>query len=133
MTGVFAGLIVALAAGAPPDYNAARGRVARGLHLVSLALGVTPSPFAAQTDLLHVLFGSVVGPDDAALLLLVGVSTVTLILLAVSRALVLGYARSSVLVATSALGEFTPFLSSPWWYSIVAGFSCARYADGRRA
>ncbi|MGZ9117123.1 MAG: metal ABC transporter permease, partial [Methylocystis sp.] len=109
--GLFAGLVVALAAGAASRFTTLREDASlAAFYLVSLALGVTlVSLRGSNVDLLHVLFGSVVGLDDAALLLLVGVSTLTLILLAVFyRALVLDTLDPLFLRQTSAFGEFTP-------------------------
>jgi zinc/manganese transport system permease protein len=52
-------------------------------YLLSLALGVTiVSLRGSNVDLLHVLFGTVLALDDAALLLLGGIATVTLVTLA---------------------------------------------------
>ncbi len=83
--GLLAGLAVMLAAGL-----AARGGAMRedaslaGFYLVSLALGVALVSWGpAQLDLLELLFGSVLAVDDAALLLMAGTATVTLISLAV--------------------------------------------------
>jgi zinc/manganese transport system permease protein len=48
-------------------------------YLISLALGVVlVSAKGSNVDLLHVLFGTVLALDDAALLLLAGIATVTL-------------------------------------------------------
>lgn len=83
--GLLAGLAVMLAAGL-----AARGGAMRedaslaGFYLVSLALGVALVSWGpAQLDLLELLFGSVLAVNDAALLLMAGTATVTLISLAV--------------------------------------------------
>src|SRR3954449_1852554 len=52
-------------------------------YLLSLALGVTiVSLRGSNVDLLHVLFGTVLAPNDAALLLLGGIATLTLAMLA---------------------------------------------------
>ncbi|WP_114374297.1 metal ABC transporter permease [Elioraea thermophila] len=82
--GLLAGLVVMLAAGL-----AARGGALRedaslaGFYLVSLALGVAIVSWGpAQLDLLELLFGSVLAVDDAALLLMAGTATVTLVSLA---------------------------------------------------
>ncbi len=124
--GLFAGLVVALAAGAASRFTTLREDASlAAFYLVSLALGVTlVSLRGSNVDLLHVLFGSVVGLDDAALLLLVGVSTVTLVLLAVFyRALVLDTLDPLFLRQTSAFGEFTPFLFLALVVlNLVAGF-----------
>ena len=58
---------------------------------MSLALGVLiVSVRGSNIDLLHVLFGSVLALDDAALMLVAGITTVTLtVLAAIYRPLVL--------------------------------------------
>jgi len=83
--GFAAGLAVALAAGL-----VARSTVLRedaslaGFYLMSLALGVLiVSVRGSNIDLLHVLFGTVLGLDDAAILLLAAIATVSLVVLAV--------------------------------------------------
>jgi zinc/manganese transport system permease protein len=82
--GFAAGLAVALAAGL-----VARSTVIRedaslaGFYLVSLALGVMlVSVRGSSIDLLHVLFGTVLALDDAALLLIATIATVSLVVLA---------------------------------------------------
>jgi zinc/manganese transport system permease protein len=52
-------------------------------YLISLALGVTiVSLKGSNIDLLHVLFGSILALDDTALFLLAGITTCTLLVLA---------------------------------------------------
>lgn len=82
--GFAAGLIVAVAAAA-----AARATILRedatlaAFYLISLALGVTiVSLRGSSVDLLRVLFGSVLALDDATLMLLAGISSLTLLALA---------------------------------------------------
>ncbi|MDO5625750.1 MAG: metal ABC transporter permease [Pseudomonadota bacterium] len=90
--GVVAGLVVAVASGL-----VARSTVLRedaslaAFYLLSLALGVLiVSTRGSSVDLMHVLFGSVLALDDAALGLLVGIAVATLAALALLyRALVL--------------------------------------------
>ncbi len=111
--GLVAGLLVALATGAASRLTTLReDATLAAFYLVSLALGVTlVSLKGSSVDLLHVLFGSVFGLDDAALYMLAGVSTVTLFTLAVFyRALVMDTLDPLFLRQTSALGEFIPFL-----------------------
>ncbi|PPD46271.1 MAG: zinc ABC transporter permease [Methylocystis sp.] len=111
--GLVAGLLVALATGAASRLTTLREDASlAAFYLVSLALGVTlVSLKGSSVDLLHVLFGSVFGLDDAALYMLAGVSTVTLAALAVFyRALVMDTLDPLFLRQTSALGEFIPFL-----------------------
>lgn len=83
--GFAAGLAVALAAGL-----VARSTVLRedaslaAFYLVSLALGVLiVSVRGSNIDLLHVLFGTVLALDDAALILVAGIATISLVMLAV--------------------------------------------------
>jgi zinc/manganese transport system permease protein len=90
--GFAAGLAVALAAGL-----VARSTVLRedaslaAFYLVSLALGVLIiSIKGSNIDLLHVLFGTVLALDDAAIILLASIATVSLAVLAmIYRPLVL--------------------------------------------
>jgi zinc/manganese transport system permease protein len=83
--GFAAGLAVAIAAGL-----VARSTVLRedaslaGFYLVSLALGVLiVSVRGSNIDLLHVLFGTVLALDNAALLLIAAIATASLAVLAV--------------------------------------------------
>ncbi|GLK77730.1 zinc ABC transporter permease [Methylopila jiangsuensis] len=82
--GLVAGVSVALLTGLVARATALREDAAlAAFYLLSLALGVTlVSLKGSNVDLLHVLFGSVLALDDDALLLLCGVSTVTLFALA---------------------------------------------------
>jgi len=82
--GFVAGFAVALASGL-----VARATILRedaslaAFYLVSLALGVLiVSVRGSNIDLLHVLFGSVLALDDAAVMLVAGITTVTLMVLA---------------------------------------------------
>jgi zinc/manganese transport system permease protein len=83
--GFIAGLAVALAAGL-----VARSTILRedaslaAFYLVSLALGVLiVSVKGSNIDLLHVLFGTVLALDDAALILVAAIATVSLAILAI--------------------------------------------------
>jgi zinc/manganese transport system permease protein len=83
--GFAAGLAVALLAGL-----VARSTVLRedaslaAFYLVSLALGVMiVSVRGSNIDLLHVLFGTVLALDDAALILIASIATVSLVTLAI--------------------------------------------------
>jgi len=78
--GLIAGLIVAVGSGV-----VARATILRedaslaAFYLISLALGVTVvSLRGSNIDLLHVLFGSVLALDDATLILLASIASVTL-------------------------------------------------------
>ena len=83
--GFIAGLAVALAAGL-----VARSTILRedaslaAFYLVSLALGVLiVSVKGSNIDLLHVLFGTVLALDDAALILVAAIASVSLAILAI--------------------------------------------------
>lgn len=82
--GLAAGLIVALAAGAVARVTALREDASlAAFYLISLALGVVlVSLRGSNVDLMHVLFGTVLALDDAAVLLLAGIATVSLLALA---------------------------------------------------
>jgi zinc/manganese transport system permease protein len=83
--GFIAGLAVALAAGLVARATLLREDASlAGFYLVSLALGVLIiSVRGSNIDLLHVLFGTVLALDDAAIILLAAISTVSLAVLAV--------------------------------------------------
>ncbi len=83
--GFAAGLAVALAAGLVARSTMLREDASlAGFYLVSLALGVLiVSVKGSNIDLLHVLFGTVLALDDAALILVAAIATVSLIVLAV--------------------------------------------------
>jgi len=108
--GFAAGLAVALAAGL-----VARSTVLRedaslaGFYLISLALGVLlVSVKGSNVDLLHVLFGTVLALDDAALILIAIIATVSLVTLAVIyRPLVLECFDSQFLRSVSPLSSST--------------------------
>src|SRR5690606_37769090 len=90
--GVVTGLVVALLAGAVARLTPQREDASfAALYLVSLGLGVLlVSLRVSNMDLIHVLFGSVLGLDNASLLLVASVSTFTLASLAlIFRPLVL--------------------------------------------
>jgi zinc/manganese transport system permease protein len=82
--GLIAGLAVALLSGAVSRYTPLKEDASfAGFYLGSLALGVTlVSLRGSSVDLLHVLFGSLLAVDNAALLLVGGIAAFTLILLA---------------------------------------------------
>jgi zinc/manganese transport system permease protein len=83
--GIVAGMVVALAAGAVTRLTALREDAAlAAFYLVSLAAGVLiVSMRGSNVDLMHVLFGAVLALDDAALVLLCSIATITLLALAV--------------------------------------------------
>src|SRR5215813_12836579 len=82
--GVCAGLAVALLSGLVTRLTPLREDANfAAFYLVSLALGVLlVSTRGSNVDLLHVLFGTILSIDDAALLLIAGIATLTLISLA---------------------------------------------------
>ncbi|WP_439550548.1 metal ABC transporter permease [Falsiroseomonas sp.] len=82
--GLVAGLAVAVGAGALSRATGGREDAAlTALYLIALALGVTLVSLRGDTgDLTHLLFGQVLGVDDPALLLMAGVATLTLPVLA---------------------------------------------------
>lgn len=82
--GVLAGLGVALASGFVARSTLVKEDMAlAAFYLVSLALGVTIiSASRANIDVLALLFGSILALDDATLLLITGISSLTLVALA---------------------------------------------------
>jgi zinc/manganese transport system permease protein len=108
--GFAAGLAVALTAGL-----VARSTILRedaslaAFYLVSLALGVLIiSIKGSNIDLLHVLFGTVLALDDAAIILLASIATVSLAVLAmIYRPLVLECFDPQFLRSASALSSPT--------------------------
>ena len=90
--GVLAGMLVAGIAAAVSRFTAIKEDASlAAIYLVALALGVTLiSSHGTQLDLLHILFGSALGVDQDGLLLVAGVSTVSVLAMAwMYRALVL--------------------------------------------
>jgi zinc/manganese transport system permease protein len=104
------GLAVALAAGLVARTTVLReDATLAAFYLVSLALGVLIiSIRGSAIDLLHVLFGSVLALDDAAVILLASIATVSLAALAVIyRPLVLECFDPQFLRSVSALSSPT--------------------------
>ncbi|MFZ4626025.1 MAG: metal ABC transporter permease [Rhodoferax sp.] len=83
--GVIAGMLVAGIAGLVSKFTTLREDASlAAIYLVALALGVTLiAGHGTQLDLLHILFGSALGVDNAGLLLVAGVASVSLLALAV--------------------------------------------------
>lgn len=83
--GFVAGVLVAVLAGLATRYTEVKEDASfAAFYLLSLSLGVLlVSKSGSNVDLMHLLFGSVLAVDDAALLLVAGVATFTLLLLAV--------------------------------------------------
>lgn len=82
--GLIAGFSVALASGLVSRFTMVKEDMAlAAFYLISLALGVTLiSASRSKIDVLALLFGSILALDDATLLLIVSVSSLTLIALA---------------------------------------------------
>jgi zinc/manganese transport system permease protein len=82
--GFAAGLAVALLAGLISRVTTLREDANfAAFYLISLALGVLiVSTRGSNVDLVHVLFGTILAVDEAALLMVAGISTVTLLVLA---------------------------------------------------
>lgn len=83
--GLIAGLAVALLSGAVSRYTPLKEDASfAGFYLGSLALGVTlVSLRGSSVDLLHVLFGSLLAVDNAALIVVGSIATFTLLILAI--------------------------------------------------
>jgi zinc/manganese transport system permease protein len=100
--GLIAGFVIAVGAGLIARSTEIKEDASlAAFFLISLALGVTiVSVKGSNVDLLHFLFGSVLAVDDPILLLIVGITTVSLVALAlIWRPLVLecvdpGFLRS---------------------------------------
>lgn len=82
--GLIVGLVVTLLAGAVSRATTLREDASlAGFYLISLALGVLLiSTRGSNVDLLHVLFGSILAVDDAALMLVAAIASLTLLVLA---------------------------------------------------
>jgi zinc/manganese transport system permease protein len=103
--GIIAGLVVALAAGLVARSSILKEDTSlAAFYLLSIATGVMIVSLRGRNlDLLHVLFGSVLALDDNSLLLIAGISTLTLLALAVLyRPLVLECFDSAFLRSVSA-------------------------------
>jgi len=110
--GLIAGIVVALASGLVARVTALREDASlAAFYLISLALGVLiVSTRGSNVDLMHVLFGSVLALDDAALILLCSFASISLIILAIFfRPLVLECADPQFLRSVSGLSALTHF------------------------
>ena len=83
--GFVAGLVVAVLSGLVARLTPQREDASfAAFYLISLALGVLiVSTHGSNVDLMHVLFGTILAVDDASLLLVVSIATLTLLTLAV--------------------------------------------------
>tara|TARA_R110000824_G_scaffold390760_7_gene587714 strand:- start:17063 stop:17944 length:882 start_codon:yes stop_codon:yes gene_type:complete len=107
--GLAVGLAVALLAGLISRITSLREDASlAGFYLISLAAGVLiVSLKGSNVDLLHVLFGSILSVDDAALLLVAGIASFTLVTLAlVYRPLVMECFDPGFLRAVAGHGSF---------------------------
>lgn len=108
--GLVAGALVAVLAGAVARLTTQKEDASlAAFYLISLALGVTlVSLKGSSVDLLHVLFGSVLALDDAALILLAAICSVSLLTLALLfRPLVLECVDPTFLRSVSGAGTPT--------------------------
>ena len=83
--GFIAGLVVAIVSGLVARVTPQREDASfAAFYLISLALGVLiVSTHGSNVDLMHVLFGTILAVDDASLLLVVSIATLTLFALAI--------------------------------------------------
>lgn len=110
--GLIAGMIVALASGFVARFTALREDASlAAFYLISLALGVLiVSTRGSNVDLMHVLFGTVLALDNAALILLCSFASLSLFVLALFfRPLVLECADPQFLRSVSGLSAITHF------------------------
>jgi zinc/manganese transport system permease protein len=82
--GLVAGLAVAILAGAVSRATTLKEDASlAGFYLISLAIGVLiVSKKGSNVDLLHVLFGTILAVDNASLILVASITSVTLVVLA---------------------------------------------------
>jgi zinc/manganese transport system permease protein len=108
--GLIAGMAVALLSGFVTRVTALREDASlAAFYLISLALGVLiVSTRGSNVDLMHVLFGTVLALDDAALFLLCSIASLSvLVLAALFRPLVLECADPQFLRSVSGLSAVT--------------------------
>lgn len=110
--GLIAGMAVALLSGLVTRVTALREDASlAAFYLISLALGVLiVSTRGSNVDLMHVLFGTVLALNDAALVLLCSIASLSVLILAVLfRPLVLECADPQFLRSVSRLSAVTHF------------------------
>ncbi|MEM7178067.1 MAG: metal ABC transporter permease [Pseudomonadota bacterium] len=108
--GLVAGMVVALLAGLVTRVTTLREDASlAAFYLISLAVGVLiVSTRGSNVDLMHVLFGTVLALDDAALFLLCMIASISLVTLAMMfRPLVLECVDSQYLRSVSRLSAVT--------------------------
>ena len=124
--GLIAGMVVALTSGFVTRVTAITEDASlAAFYLISLAVGVLiVSTRGSNVDLLHVLFGSVLALDDAALVLLCSFATLsTLALALLLRPLVLECVDPQFLQSVSRLSAITHFIFLALVViNLVAGF-----------
>lgn len=111
--GLVAGMIVAIGSGLVSRLTALREDASlAAFYLISLALGVLiVSTRGSNVDLMHVLFGTVLALDDAALTLLCSIASLSVVTVAVLfRPLVLECADPQFLRSVSKLSAVTHFV-----------------------
>lgn len=105
--GLVAGFSVALLAGLVARFTTLKEDAAlAAFYILSLAAGVTlVSARGNNVDVLRVLFGSILGLDDATLLLIAATATLSLVVLAILfRPLVMEFVDPGFLASVSRLG-----------------------------
>ncbi|MEM6729013.1 MAG: metal ABC transporter permease, partial [Pseudomonadota bacterium] len=124
--GLVAGMLVALGSGLVSRLTALKEDASlAAFYLISLALGVLiVSTRGSNVDLMHVLFGTVLALDNAALMLLCSIASISVLTLAVLfRPLVLECADPQFLRSVSRLSAVTHFIFlSLVVMNLVAGF-----------
>lgn len=111
--GMIAGMLVALLSGFVTRVTALREDASlAAFYLISLAVGVLiVSTRGSNVDLIHVLFGTVLALDDAALMLLCSITSLSLVALALLfRPLALECADPQFLRSVSGLSAVTHFI-----------------------
>ena len=117
--GILTGLAVALLSGLVARLTPLREDASfAAFYLISLGLGVLlVSLRGSNMDLLHVLFGTVLGLDDDALLLVTGTASVTLLAVAATyRLLVAECLDPGFLRASGARAAGCTWASWCWWW-----------------
>ena len=124
--GFIAGLVVAILSGLVARVTPQREDASfAAFYLISLALGVLiVSTHGSNVDLMHVLFGTILAVDDASLLLVVSIATLTLFTLAViGRGLIVECFDPGFLRAVGAPGAVVHFVFLTLVVmNLVAGF-----------
>ena len=124
--GFIAGLVVAILSGFVARVTPQREDASfAAFYLISLALGVLiVSTHGNNVDLMHVLFGTILAVDDASLLLVVSIATLTLFTLAViGRGLIVECFDPGFLRAVGAPGTVVHFaFLTLVVMNLVAGF-----------